>query len=76
MQFVFISLKVFSFQHDFFWRKLVGDIKCRALYSFFLKDQVLFRSWESIFGDEASTIRENVPIYSFDGRDILRDSAW
>lgn len=41
-----------------------------------LKDQVLFNSWESIFGDNASKIRENVPIYSFDGRDILRDSAW
>uniref|UniRef100_A0A3Q3VYJ3 Collagenase NC10/endostatin domain-containing protein n=1 Tax=Mola mola TaxID=94237 RepID=A0A3Q3VYJ3_MOLML len=41
-----------------------------------LKDQALFRSWESLFGDDASKIRENVPIYSFDGRDILRDSAW
>lgn len=41
-----------------------------------LKDQVLFGSWESIFGDNASTMKENVPIYSFDGRDILRDSAW
>uniref|UniRef100_A0A3B4U233 Collagenase NC10/endostatin domain-containing protein n=1 Tax=Seriola dumerili TaxID=41447 RepID=A0A3B4U233_SERDU len=41
-----------------------------------LKDQVLFSSWESIFGDNASKMRENVPIYSFDGRDILRDSAW
>lgn len=41
-----------------------------------LKDQVLFDSWESIFGDDASRIKENVPIYSFDGRDILRDSAW
>lgn len=29
-----------------------------------------------MFGDEASKITENVPIYSFDGRDILRDSAW
>lgn len=41
-----------------------------------LQDQVLFNSWESIFGDDASKMRENVPIYSFDGRDILRDSAW
>uniref|UniRef100_A0A3Q3S5F1 Collagenase NC10/endostatin domain-containing protein n=1 Tax=Mastacembelus armatus TaxID=205130 RepID=A0A3Q3S5F1_9TELE len=40
-----------------------------------LKDQVLFSSWESIFSD-VSKMRENVPIYSFDGRDILRDSAW
>lgn len=41
-----------------------------------LKGQVLFENWESIFGDKASKLRENVPIYSFDGRDILRDSAW
>lgn len=41
-----------------------------------LKDQLLFSSWESMFGDNASKMRENVPIYSFDGRDILRDSAW
>ncbi|CAB1426641.1 unnamed protein product [Pleuronectes platessa] len=41
-----------------------------------LKDQVLFSSWESMFGDKASKMRENVPIYSFDGRDIIRDSAW
>uniref|UniRef100_A0A8C5H8D6 Collagenase NC10/endostatin domain-containing protein n=1 Tax=Gouania willdenowi TaxID=441366 RepID=A0A8C5H8D6_GOUWI len=41
-----------------------------------LKDQVLFDSWESLFGDDASRMRDNAPIYSFDGRDILRDSAW
>uniref|UniRef100_A0A8C3A675 Collagen alpha-1(XVIII) chain n=1 Tax=Cyclopterus lumpus TaxID=8103 RepID=A0A8C3A675_CYCLU len=40
-----------------------------------LKHQVLFSSWESLFGD-LSKMRENVPIYSFDGRDIVRDSAW
>uniref|UniRef100_A0A8C9XA11 Collagen type XVIII alpha 1 chain a n=1 Tax=Sander lucioperca TaxID=283035 RepID=A0A8C9XA11_SANLU len=41
-----------------------------------LKDQVLFSSWESLFGDDANKMRGNVPIYSFDGRDTLRDSAW
>lgn len=41
-----------------------------------LKGQVLFSSWESIFDDNSNKMRENVPIYSFDGRDILRDSAW
>lgn len=41
-----------------------------------LKNQILFKSWESIFGDDPSTFTENVPVYSFDGRDILRDSAW
>lgn len=41
-----------------------------------LKDQVLFSSWESMFGDNASKMKDNAPVYSFDGRDILRDSAW
>ncbi|XP_058475540.1 collagen type XVIII alpha 1 chain a isoform X2 [Solea solea] len=41
-----------------------------------LKDQVLFNSWDSLFGDDASKMSENIPIYSFDGRDIVRDSAW
>lgn len=41
-----------------------------------LKDQVLFRSWESLFSDSESRMKDNAPIYSFDGRDVLRDSAW
>ncbi|XP_056144842.1 collagen type XVIII alpha 1 chain a [Lampris incognitus] len=41
-----------------------------------LKDQVLFSSWESLFSVSGSKMRDNAPIYSFDGRDILRDSAW
>uniref|UniRef100_A0A3B3VNT4 Collagenase NC10/endostatin domain-containing protein n=2 Tax=Poecilia TaxID=8080 RepID=A0A3B3VNT4_9TELE len=41
-----------------------------------LKNQVLFSSWESIFSEDSNKMRENVPLYSFDGRDILRDSAW
>uniref|UniRef100_A0A3P9HIA7 Collagenase NC10/endostatin domain-containing protein n=1 Tax=Oryzias latipes TaxID=8090 RepID=A0A3P9HIA7_ORYLA len=41
-----------------------------------LKVRLLFDSWQSVFGESASKMRKNVPIYSFDGRDILRDSAW
>ncbi|MEQ2248389.1 hypothetical protein ILYODFUR_018687 [Ilyodon furcidens] len=41
-----------------------------------LKNQVLLSSWDSIFSEDSSKMRENVPLYSFDGRDILRDSAW
>uniref|UniRef100_A0A3Q2XJD4 Collagenase NC10/endostatin domain-containing protein n=1 Tax=Hippocampus comes TaxID=109280 RepID=A0A3Q2XJD4_HIPCM len=41
-----------------------------------LKDQVLFDSWESIFDDNTGEMRSGVPIYSFDGRDVLRDSTW
>lgn len=41
-----------------------------------LQNQILFNSWESIFSENSNTFTDNVPIYSFDGRDILRDSAW
>lgn len=41
-----------------------------------LKDQVLYNSWESLFSEHGSRMKESAPIYSFDGRDILRDSAW
>lgn len=41
-----------------------------------LRDQVLFNSWESMFSKTGGRMKENAPIYSFDGRDILRDSAW
>lgn len=41
-----------------------------------LRDQVLFNSWESLFGEVGGKMKDGVPIYSFDGRDILRDSAW
>ncbi|KAG7278528.1 hypothetical protein CRUP_009792, partial [Coryphaenoides rupestris] len=41
-----------------------------------LKDQEMFSSWDSVFGDNGGKMRDGVPLYSFDGRDILRDSAW
>lgn len=41
-----------------------------------LKGQVLFSSWESLFSEAEGRVKDNAPIYSFDGRDILRDSAW
>uniref|UniRef100_A0A3B5AU14 Collagenase NC10/endostatin domain-containing protein n=1 Tax=Stegastes partitus TaxID=144197 RepID=A0A3B5AU14_9TELE len=39
-----------------------------------LKDEVLFDSWDAIFND--GRMKDRVPIYSFDGRDVLSDSAW
>uniref|UniRef100_A0A3Q1EGU0 Collagenase NC10/endostatin domain-containing protein n=1 Tax=Acanthochromis polyacanthus TaxID=80966 RepID=A0A3Q1EGU0_9TELE len=39
-----------------------------------LKDEVLFDSWDAIFND--GRMKDGVPIYSFDGRDVLNDSAW
>ncbi|MED6291793.1 hypothetical protein CHARACLAT_027289 [Characodon lateralis] len=39
-----------------------------------LKDEVLFDSWNNIFGD--GRMKDNVSIYSFDGKDVLRDNTW
>lgn len=38
------------------------------------QDEVLFDSWDAIFNEGG--IKDNVPIYSFDGRDVLSDGAW
>ncbi|MEQ2312878.1 hypothetical protein AMECASPLE_035903 [Ameca splendens] len=39
-----------------------------------LKDEVLFDSFNNIFGD--GRMKDNVSIYSFDGKDVLRDDTW
>lgn len=41
---------------------------------FFAQDEILFDSWDAIFND--GRMKENVPIYSFDGKDVLNDSTW
>uniref|UniRef100_A0A4W5N2M0 Uncharacterized protein n=1 Tax=Hucho hucho TaxID=62062 RepID=A0A4W5N2M0_9TELE len=41
-----------------------------------LKDEVLFDSWEAIFSDSEGKVKDNVPIYSFDGKDIFTDDTW
>lgn len=41
---------------------------------FVSQDEVLFDSWNSIFNH--GTMKENVPIYSFDGKNVLTDSTW
>lgn len=39
-----------------------------------LKDEVVFDSWEDIF--QNGRMKDNVPIYSFDGKNILTDNTW
>lgn len=38
------------------------------------QDEVLFDSWDAIFND--GRIKNNLPIYSFDGKDVLSDGTW
>ncbi|XP_072427289.1 collagen alpha-1(XV) chain-like isoform X1 [Chiloscyllium punctatum] len=40
-----------------------------------LKGEVLFDSWESVFKNQAN-FNTDVPIYSFDGRNVMKDSSW
>lgn len=39
-----------------------------------LQDEVLFDSWDAVFND--GRVKDNVPIYSFDGKDVLDDGTW
>lgn len=39
-----------------------------------LKDEILFDNWDAIFND--GKMKDNVSIYSFDGKDIMSDSTW
>lgn len=41
-----------------------------------LRDEVLFNNWEALFSGAEAQFRAGVRILSFDGRDVLRDSAW
>uniref|UniRef100_A0A674JT40 Collagenase NC10/endostatin domain-containing protein n=1 Tax=Terrapene triunguis TaxID=2587831 RepID=A0A674JT40_9SAUR len=41
-----------------------------------LQDEVLFNNWEALFSGTEAQFRAGVRILSFDGRDVLRDSAW
>uniref|UniRef100_A0A8C4STJ7 Collagenase NC10/endostatin domain-containing protein n=1 Tax=Erpetoichthys calabaricus TaxID=27687 RepID=A0A8C4STJ7_ERPCA len=41
-----------------------------------LKDEVLFDSWESLYNGLDGQMKPNVQVYSFDGRDVLKDNTW
>ncbi|CAJ1081663.1 collagen alpha-1(XVIII) chain-like isoform X2 [Xyrichtys novacula] len=41
-----------------------------------LRGDIMFRNWRSIFNGEGGPIRSRIPIYSFDGRDVLADPFW
>ncbi|KAG8442646.1 hypothetical protein GDO86_011436 [Hymenochirus boettgeri] len=41
-----------------------------------LKGEVLFDNWESIFSGHGGQFNSRIPIYSFDGRNVMTDSSW
>uniref|UniRef100_A0A3B3ZEQ5 Collagenase NC10/endostatin domain-containing protein n=1 Tax=Periophthalmus magnuspinnatus TaxID=409849 RepID=A0A3B3ZEQ5_9GOBI len=41
-----------------------------------MRGEVLFDSWMSIFSGNGGVFNPSVPIYSFDGRNVLTDPAW
>uniref|UniRef100_A0A663EYY2 Collagen type XV alpha 1 chain n=1 Tax=Aquila chrysaetos chrysaetos TaxID=223781 RepID=A0A663EYY2_AQUCH len=41
-----------------------------------LKGEILFNNWESIFNGNGGQFNIHVPIYSFDGRNIMTDPSW
>lgn len=36
----------------------------------------MFWSWKSIFNGDGAPLNSRIPIYSFDGRDVLADPFW
>lgn len=40
------------------------------------RGEVLFSSWMSIFSGNGGTFNPSIPIYSFDGRNVMTDSTW
>lgn len=36
----------------------------------------MFRNWRAIFSGDGGMINSKIPIYSFDGRDVLADPFW
>lgn len=41
-----------------------------------LRGDVMFRNWRSIFSGNGGPVNPRIPIYSFDGRDVLADPFW
>uniref|UniRef100_A0A8C3RA79 Collagenase NC10/endostatin domain-containing protein n=1 Tax=Cyanoderma ruficeps TaxID=181631 RepID=A0A8C3RA79_9PASS len=41
-----------------------------------LQGETLFNNWESIFDGNGGQFNIHVPIYSFDGRNVMTDSSW
>uniref|UniRef100_A0A4X2JR82 Collagen type XV alpha 1 chain n=1 Tax=Vombatus ursinus TaxID=29139 RepID=A0A4X2JR82_VOMUR len=41
-----------------------------------LKGEILFNNWESIFSGHGGQFNNHVPIYSFDGRNVMTDPSW
>uniref|UniRef100_A0A672HAN3 Collagenase NC10/endostatin domain-containing protein n=1 Tax=Salarias fasciatus TaxID=181472 RepID=A0A672HAN3_SALFA len=41
-----------------------------------LRGDVMFRNWRSLFNGDGAPINARIPIYSFDGRDVLADPFW
>ena len=45
---------------------------CFTFASFF-QGEVLFATWKSIFENKGSLLEKTTPIYSFSGKDVLKD---
>lgn len=41
-----------------------------------LKGEVLFHNWASIFSGNGGVFQPGIPIYSFDGRNVMTDPSW
>lgn len=53
---------------------MVNTVTSEWIFSSPGQDEVLFDSWDAIFNE--GRLKDGVPVYSFDGRDVLTDGAW
>jgi len=42
----------------------------------FYQGETLFNNWESLFNGNGGHFNIHVPIYSFDGRNVMTDPSW
>lgn len=49
---------------------------CKLQHVPVFQGDVMFRNWRSVFSGDGARIHSRIPIYSFDGRDVLADPFW
>lgn len=47
-----------------------------TLPSVIFQGEILFNSWLSVFSGDGAVYNPQIPIYSFDGRNVMTDQSW
>lgn len=64
---------------------LSAELNCFCIFNlfqtsllplFFFQGEILFNSWLSMFSGDGAVYNPQVPLYSFDGRNVMTDQTW